>query len=729
MAHKPRPRKSASVDEILNGAVRNKERDSPRSYAVSCVMKAHEFACLTQEPPRRAAGGGPLGRGGNVRGEITDDVILQELAALNKQRANWHVMGLDEELDAAVLSADEYTVIAKLKNEGAGMKVETREAGVVEEDKELQRMREEIEMLDRMAAIMRDKPPSPDRPSSPQRAGPGRGVHGLPVHATASEQRPAGVAVYGDDFHFDSSPPRGHQRTVDGLTSVGGDKPRSPVPAPPVPGGFLGSPGVTEYWKHEKEQMRAEQQAKQRSYREQLDLQKMEARHQRGSAQHGRRSVAGEAAANTSLHFGVEPDDKEEKKRQYRRELDQQVQDKASHSPAKSRASASHLTSPFNAPTPARYGADAGAPSDGGRGSRSPAASSGSALSPGLREASTKVGSMHWGERDVQRWYDEEAKKKEYKEDLLRQMREKQELQQRQGAAVAPNKLLHHHLEAPPSRDSAQPPGARERGAAIRDLAPQFAMPDAGDKERAARPAAQGTHGPRHAHVNAYAGQPPPPPPPPQQQQQQQQHAALMVVDAPNGANGAGHPGYYMSQSPSQYALGGRGAPPSEAGGGLYLGAHEPLPAAWGDDVPSAARGIPGTGRPMWVERGGGTDASNGYRNGYMPHSPSAAHGGVPAAVGVRYDEVPGLGGGASPTGSYVPREQFDAVLAKMQQLEAQVGHMSQNQTPVGREARRARDRGAATASTGTSSYAASSASSRMQAHARVPKAGRRAGR
>ena len=114
----------------------------------------------------------------NVRGAIADEVVLQELAALRKQKANgsWHVVGLDSKLDAAILSADEHTAIGELKHE-ADAQFHNGSEGM-DDDEEIKRMREEIEMLDKMAAIMRERPASPqcqqpaimrERPQSPHR--------------------------------------------------------------------------------------------------------------------------------------------------------------------------------------------------------------------------------------------------------------------------------------------------------------------------------------------------------------------------------------------------------------------------------------------------------------------------------------------------------------------------------------------------------------------------------
>ena len=655
-----------------------------------------------------APGGGGVPRsvvGGNVRGEIADDIILQELAALQKQSKNWHVMGLDKKLDAAVLSADEHTAIGQLKMDfdddvGPAGVADAGAGAQNEEEEELRRMREEIEVLDRMAAIMREKPPNTERPTSPSRRlepHPSQGPQALAVPSHAAEQRHVGVYMSDQYARRDGGGPPGGFQDAMGIPPVawGGavaDPSRSPapVPLPPVPGGFLGSPGGGDHWRVEKEQLRAEQQAKQLRYKEQLDESV-----RLKNAQHGRRSIGVEPTTGTSLQFGEErADDKEERQRRYRRELDEQVREKVS--PTKSQASArgSHLSSAIHTPAHRSNGAHGAARDANGSVHVAPAVTS-----PGLTEAATKVASMHWGERDVQRWYDEEAKKKDYKEQLLEQIREKQELQRRQAAEASSAKKLIHHLDAPPhgSAERQGPEGARAGGATIRDLAPQFAR-EQGESE-ATRPP------PAAAHAGRYLDGDHPPPP--------QQH---FMSEAPAGT---GVPAYYMPQSPAQYS-----SLPPPTGGFAPAGSMQQF---WGEDSSYGGRVMPGTGRPMWVERSNGGLGANGV-NGSLFSSPSTRGGGAPA--GLAYQQVAGIvsGGAASPTGSYVPKEQFDAVLAKMQMLEAQIGQMHQNQTPGGRGASggRRRDGAAGAASTGTASYAGSS-SSRVQA--RVPKAGRRAGR
>ena len=80
------------------------------SVSALCVR-----ALCVQAPAQGRRAGQPAAAN-NVRGAIADEVVLQELAALRKQKANgsWHVVGLDSKLDAAILSADEHTAIGEL---------------------------------------------------------------------------------------------------------------------------------------------------------------------------------------------------------------------------------------------------------------------------------------------------------------------------------------------------------------------------------------------------------------------------------------------------------------------------------------------------------------------------------------------------------------------------------------------------------------------------------------
>jgi len=177
----------------------------------------------------------------NVHGEIADDIVRAELAALAKQRKgneSWHVVGLDSKLDAAVLSADEHTAIRQLKTEAdaelAGMQED------VDDDEEIRRMQEEIAVLDRMAAVMREQPEIPpphERPQSPMRAHPNMS----PARGPDTEQRHHGGAA--------------GNRSADAGVSRG------------------------DYFKEEKDKLRAAQEAQQKSYRAQLDEQVLHVLH------------------------------------------------------------------------------------------------------------------------------------------------------------------------------------------------------------------------------------------------------------------------------------------------------------------------------------------------------------------------------------------------------------------------------------------------------------------
>ena len=123
----------------------------------------------------------------NVHGEIADEIVKAELAALAKQRKandSWHVVGLDSKLDASVMAADEHTAIRQLKRDaGAHLTGAHEEA---EDDEEIRRLQEEIAMLDRMNAVMYEQPEIPvhERPRSPARVHP----HMYPARASDTEQ-------------------------------------------------------------------------------------------------------------------------------------------------------------------------------------------------------------------------------------------------------------------------------------------------------------------------------------------------------------------------------------------------------------------------------------------------------------------------------------------------------------------------------------------------------------
>ena len=334
--------------------------------------------------------------------------------------------------------------------------------------------------------------------------------------------------------------------------------------------------------------------------------------------------------------------------------------------------------------------------------------------SPGLKEAATKVASMHWGERDVERWYEEEDRKKRYKQELLQQMREKND------------------RGSPAAGASASGAARRGAGAAIRDLAPQFAEPEL------AQP-----HAPP-------PGLPPPPPP-----------SFLAPADyAPQYMHGAGSADalQYSTHHGAAAVPGGLTVMPQRTGGGRDGGG--------GGGV------MMGTGRPMWVERGT-TGWSNHYPSTHAAHvpppippsvypaphpGPSAFPPGSPQAVGLSYDDVPGLegyagavggdggagarrglaqDGMASPSDSYVSKAEYEAVLAKLSSLESRLSQQDARGSQGGEGSgfgskRRTRGVTDGASMSGGSSRNQTSRTSRLytqgrESKAREPKAGRRA--
>ena len=102
MAHKPRPRKGPSVDEILKmGAQAGVGAPGKigRGGAGSVASRGRRSAGAAQGPGKGQS------RRNHVRGELMDPTMLSELSSLQRQRADgasWHVMGLDRRLDNAV---------------------------------------------------------------------------------------------------------------------------------------------------------------------------------------------------------------------------------------------------------------------------------------------------------------------------------------------------------------------------------------------------------------------------------------------------------------------------------------------------------------------------------------------------------------------------------------------------------------------------------------------------
>ena len=198
------------------------------------------------------AGPAAAGLGPNVRGEIADDVVLQELSALHKQKAgSWHVVGLDTTLDAAILAADEHTAIGKLKNKREELDPN------LDEDDELQRMREEIAVLDRLAANMRGGIVEGRASGPPQ----------FPLAPKAALLHAGGNNYCGGIQGGDAS---SHSLRDAAISPMGGGSQReafSYVPSPPVPGGFLGSSSGSKSWEQEREEERSKAQEQRRIYK------------------------------------------------------------------------------------------------------------------------------------------------------------------------------------------------------------------------------------------------------------------------------------------------------------------------------------------------------------------------------------------------------------------------------------------------------------------------------
>jgi len=234
LAVQPRSRKSPSVDEIL-------KLSAQKEQATVKGRRAGNNA--------GPAAAGPAGLGPNVRGEIADDVVLQELSALHKQKAgSWHVVGLDTKMDAAILAADEHTAIGKLKNKGEGVDPN------LDEDDELQRMREEIAVLDRLAANMREGILEGSASVPPQ----------FPLAPEQAAQHAGGNNYCGGIQGGDAV---SHSLRDAAISPFNQREAFSSVPSPPVPGGFLGSPSGAKSWEQEREEERSKAQEQRRIYK------------------------------------------------------------------------------------------------------------------------------------------------------------------------------------------------------------------------------------------------------------------------------------------------------------------------------------------------------------------------------------------------------------------------------------------------------------------------------
>ena len=229
-----------------------------------CVCVQAPAGRQRQAEPRRKS---------QIRGEIADDIVLAELAAMREQGqgTNWHVMGLDHKLDASAQAADERTSIAQLQG-GHVPQDDIELAEMVrahaDDDEELKKMQQEIEMLDRMQAELAKDDGNRQELSNPQHAAEHHRPHGQPP-AHISPGR-----VSNPERGRRSSPAPADQSSLSlhsGSASV----------APhirSVPGGFAGSPSGalapgTDAWREAKQRERQEHEDRQRRYKAELDEQ------------------------------------------------------------------------------------------------------------------------------------------------------------------------------------------------------------------------------------------------------------------------------------------------------------------------------------------------------------------------------------------------------------------------------------------------------------------------
>jgi hypothetical protein len=106
--------------------------------------------------------------------------------------------------------------------------------------------------------------------------------------------------------------------------------------------------------------------------------------------------------------------EKERRRREYKEELDKQVREKRVMQQQQGMSPYSAKGTPVGYEGSPRYlGAEANVGVMRKQGS------------PDLRRASGCVSTMHWGEREVEQWHEQQARMKQHKDDLERQIREK----------------------------------------------------------------------------------------------------------------------------------------------------------------------------------------------------------------------------------------------------------------------------------------------------------------
>ena len=126
------------------------------------------------------------------------------------------------------------------------------------------------------------------------------------------------------------------------------------------------------------------------------------------TVQHGRRQGQAQSYSTNEAGAGAEREARAERQQLYRAELDEQYRghamrgDSIGWSPARSVGGATGGQSTHRS----RVVQAAVSPQD-------------------MRVAARQVKTMHWGEAEVQRWHEDEERKKAYKEDLMRQVAEK----------------------------------------------------------------------------------------------------------------------------------------------------------------------------------------------------------------------------------------------------------------------------------------------------------------
>jgi hypothetical protein len=247
---------------------------------------------------------------------------------------------------------------------------------------------------------------------------------------------------------------------------------------------------------------------------------------------------------------------------------------------------------------------------------------------------------MHWGEKEIAQWHEGEAKKRQQREDLERQIREKQAANTSSLPSHRSSRTAHHHNQ---NADSMAAPvgGSSPNVNHAREMATrQFAESMERGSNMIHTGIGKGGGGAPLSAGNAYGSRSPPRgAPPPHDPYSQPHYSPTRGGGAPQGAAGYGAP------PPQGGGYGGYGEPPAQGGYGA-----PPPPPGGGYGAPPPA---PGGGYGGYGHDSQGYAATEAGSSAYPPTSP----------LGLYRSNMPSR---TPDAGSGMSRDEYDVMLEQM---------------------------------------------------------------